>query len=293
MIEAGEARQRFEFGANWRSFLARMTPARIAEAESSLAGMLGSKTLNGVRFLDIGCGSGLFSLAARRLGAEVWSFDYDPISVQCAEELKRIHLGDDQGLHIQRGSVLDTAFMDSLGSFDVVYSWGVLHHTGEMWTALDNACRSVRPNGRLFIAIYNDQGMRSRAWWHVKRTYNRLPIPARPLYLAFFSMWFELGAVGAAIFRRDPGRLVTRWTQYESLRGMSRWHDLVDWIGGFPFEVATPAEILEFCRMRGFAAERVVTCGGRLGCNEFVLERTAAAAPLSSPPTAADRIPHG
>ena len=93
-------------------------------------------------------------------------------------------------------------------------------------------------------------------------------------YLAIFGGGVELAAVCAAILRRDPGRLVTRWTRYESLRGMSRWHDLVDWIGGFPFEVATPAQVLDFCRLRGFTPQRVVTCGGRLGCNEFVLGRT-------------------
>jgi SAM-dependent methyltransferase len=264
---------RFEFGANWRQFLARITDARIVEAEASLEQMLGRDGLSGKRFLDIGCGSGLFSLAARRLGAEVHSIDFDPLCVACALELKRIHFPNDSAWTIQAGSVLDSRLMSRLGTFDIVYSWGVLHHTGQMWAALSEACQRVSANGRMFIAIYNEQGVRSRWWWHVKRTYNRLPRILRPLYLGVFSVPMELGAAGVAVARGDPRRLVTRWTSYHSVRGMSRWHDLVDWIGGFPFEVAKPEEVLDFCRARGFSLERLVTCGGRMGCNEFLFSR--------------------
>ena len=73
--------ERFEFGKNWSQFLSHLNDSRIAEAEQSLRNMLEVDDLCGKRFLDIGSGSGLFSLAARRLGASVYSFDYDPRSV--------------------------------------------------------------------------------------------------------------------------------------------------------------------------------------------------------------------
>ena len=169
-IAAGE---RFAFGENWRRFLSVLDESRIREAEDSLRHMLQVQDLAGKSFLDIGCGSGVFSLAARRLGARVESFDYDPQSVACASELRRRYFPGDTQWNIAEGSALDTAYLSRLGRFDVVYSWGVLHHTGAMWQALDNAAWLVAPNGKLFIAIYNDQGKISDRWRAVKRTYNQ------------------------------------------------------------------------------------------------------------------------
>lgn len=268
--------ERFAFGANWHRFLAVLTDDRIARARESLVDMLGLERLDGLRFLDIGCGSGLLSLVARQLGAQVTSFDFDPLSVRCAEELKRRYFPGDTNWQIARGSVLDAAYLDSLGTFDIVYSWGVLHHTGEMWTAIDNASRRVASGGRLFIAIYNDQGPVSTWWARVKRTYNRLPPLLRMPYLLAFGAALEMGAVAKAVARLQPGKLVERWTRYEGVRGMSRWHDIVDWVGGYPFEVATPEAVVAFAVSRQFVLVRLRTCGGKMGCNEFVFVRRLA-----------------
>lgn len=265
--------QRFEFGQNWTNFLARLDDARIAEAVASLRRMLGVDTLEGQSFLDIGSGSGLFSLAARRLGARVHSFDYDPKSVACTRELRRRYFDGDPDWTVESGSVLDAAYVGALGHFDVVYSWGVLHHTGEMWTALANAEARVAPGGRLFIAIYNDQGGASKRWLTVKRIYNRLPPALRLPFACLVYLPLEIRSLLIHVVRGEPGVYFRYIAHYGGNRGMSWWHDKIDWIGGFPFEVAKPEQIFDFYRSRGYVLETLVTNAGGMACNEFVFRR--------------------
>jgi 2-polyprenyl-6-hydroxyphenyl methylase/3-demethylubiquinone-9 3-methyltransferase len=266
--------ERFGFGANWTDFLEHLNDERIQEAETLLKQMLDVESLNGISFLDIGSGSGLFSLVARRLGARVHSFDYDPQSVACAEVLKARFFPDDNKWTIEEGSVLDVGYIRSLGKFDIVYSWGVLHHTGEMWKALENAYAPVAEEGKLFIAIYNDQGWVSQWWRMVKRFYCSGKMGRAVVIPVYFSYWFFGGVIKDLLMFKNP---MNRYTEYWRQRGMSRTHDWIDWLGGYPFEVAKPEEIFDFYRDRGFVLQRLNTCAGGLGCNEFVFRRESIA----------------
>ncbi|MDX1967800.1 MAG: class I SAM-dependent methyltransferase [Planctomycetaceae bacterium] len=285
---------RFEFGANWRRFLATLTEERIGAAMMSLQRVFGDDGLRGRTFLDIGSGSGLFSLAAYRLGARVHSFDYDADSVACTAYLREREGADAERWCVERGSVLDAEYLTRLGAFDVVYSWGVLHHTGDLWRAIEFASQRVAPGGEFLIAIYNDQGVWSRIWTGIKRAYGMLPRWLRPAYVAVVGGGWALqrgllkvllitgGMLVRALTLRNPWE---RWTRAQQdlaasqrRRGMLFWYDLVDWIGGYPFEVSTPEGVFRFVRDRGFTLVDLTTCGGGLGCNEFVFRRNETAA---------------
>ncbi len=264
-----ELLRRFEFGKNWEHFLKVLDETRIVEAEKSLKKMLEIDCLDEKRFLDIGSGSGLFSLAAKRLGAKVFSFDYDPLCVKCAKELKGRYFPNDPNWTIEIGDVLDKAYLESLGQFDIVYSWGVLHHTGDMWRALGNVTSLVNGGGKLFISIYNDQGFLSKFWKFIKRFYNGSSKPIKSLLILGIGSFFEARAGIARIIRGQNPLPFRDWSEKKKSRGMSVWHDLVDWVGGYPFEVAKPEKIVELYRKKGFQLVKL-TCAGRLGCNEYV-----------------------
>ncbi len=262
--------KRFEFGRNWSRFLRDISEERVTAAEVSLVELLGVSDFAGRSFLDVGCGSGLFSLAARRLGARVHSFDYDAESVACARALRSRYRPDDPDWTIETGSALDRKYLGSLGAFDVVYSWGVLHHTGAMWQALENVILPLQSGGTLCVAIYNDQGVQSVIWRQLKRLYNKLPRGPRLVMTVAVGLPLEAASLMRAVVTLQFRRYIRGWSGSGGVRGMNRWYDLVDWIGGYPFEVATPDQITAFYERHGLAPVTLRTCGSRLGCNEFV-----------------------
>jgi 2-polyprenyl-6-hydroxyphenyl methylase/3-demethylubiquinone-9 3-methyltransferase len=255
--------KRFEFGKNWRSFLITLDDVRIREAKKSILNLLELKDLKEKSFLDIGSGSGLFSLSASELGASVTSFDYDLDSVACAKYLRSKFCPGNHKWEIQQGSVLDKSFLKTLGKYDIVYSWGVLHHTGDMWQAVENVIPLVKENGLLCIAIYNDQGNASKVWAKIKWLYCS-GITGRLIVCSmFFPYFFGRASISSIIKRRNL------FSNYKKIRGMSLFHDVLDWVGGHPYEVAKVVDILNYMKARGYRLKNLITSAG-WGCNQFV-----------------------
>jgi 2-polyprenyl-3-methyl-5-hydroxy-6-metoxy-1,4-benzoquinol methylase len=266
--------RRFGFGDNWRRFLDRVDERRITEAEQSLKALIGLDDFHGLSFLDIGSGSGIFSLAARRLGARVSSFDYDPAAVECASILRQRFFPNDAQWSITRGSVLDSTFVASLGTFDIVYSWGVLHHTGAMYKAVAQAGARVKPGGLFVFALYRKTRL-CGFWVREKRWYNGASQftqrAARTLFTALLRLAFALQ--GKSFAQYVAG--------YHSMRGMDYTTDLHDWMGGYPYESIRPSQVSELMSRLGFAFVRgnikpysVGIFGS--GCDEYVYRHFAA-----------------
>lgn len=260
---------RFEFGKNWNSFLGTLDEKRISVATESIKKMLQLDSFEGKTFLDVGCGSGLFSLAAKRLNAKkVHSLDFDPNSVKCAQYLKEEYT-DGKNWFIEEQSVLDSEYMASLDKYDIVYSWGVLHHTGNMALAFENVSKPVKEGGLLFISIYNDEGKMSKRWLTIKKLYNANAISRILVKYGYYLLRFTL-FLGADILKlRNPFK---RYIAYKERRGMSMLHDWKDWIGGLPFEVATPEYIFHFFKPLGFTLINLKTANGK-GCNEMIFQK--------------------
>lgn len=263
---------RFQFGSNWQSFLNTVDEIRIEEAKSALEQALGPGLLSGRSFLDVGAGSGLSSLAARRLGARVVSFDYDPESINCVRYLKQ-HFGEpnDTDWRLIEGSILDRTFLSKLGTFDVVHAWGVLHHTGQMFQAMENITPLIEEGGYLFLSIYNDQGIWSRIWHAIKKLYCTHGLFRVLLPIAIYPVMGFRSMVAGMLRNGNP---LHEFQQYKHYRGMSIVHDWKDWIGGYPFETARPEEVFTFYKRRGMTLTWLSTTNA-MGTNRFVFKNIA------------------
>lgn len=265
----------FAFGKNWAAYARKIGEAEIAEAQAGLSRLLGGERLDGKRVLDIGCGSGLHSLAALRLGAaEVVAVDIDSDSVATTRALLERESPNGK-FSIKHASVFDLR-ADTLGAFDLVYSWGVLHHTGNMDRAIRGASELVKPGGQLIFALYRKTWM-CGFWKREKRWYAKASphaqMRARAIYVALFRLGMRL-----------TGRRFEDYVRnYRSNRGMDFYHDVHDWMGGYPYESISPAEVESLMQDLGLHRVRVFAESGRVfgrnsgvfgsGCDEYVYGR--------------------
>jgi SAM-dependent methyltransferase len=273
------AESHFSFGENWLGYLSQVDAQAKTEAEKGLLKLFPREALAGARFLDIGCGSGLHSLAALRLGAtDLTAIDIDANSVKATTRLLE-DAPPSVGKDIRLLSIFD-AEPEALGLFDIVYSWGVLHHSGAMWEAVERASRFVRPGGLFGLALY-EKCPSCGFWTAEKKLYSRSPAlvqkAIRGVYKgAFYAALLATGKWSATYIRT-----------YKSTRGMSFHHDIHDWLGGYPYESAKVEEVRTRLRDWGFEIVRLFSPKPRLGlfgtgCAEFTLRRIEQPQPRAS-----------
>lgn len=241
---------RFGFGKNWDQYVRQhFSEERLEFSRRQLLEFLHLENLKGKTFLDIGCGSGLHSLAALRAGAEkVISFDLDSDSVTTTCHLKN-WAADPPHWQVMQGSILDESFINGLEPADIVYSWGVLHHTGNMWKAMDHFIRLIKPGGLAFIALYDydiQTNPTAEYWLDIKQKYNRCSRwGKRKMELWYIWRFILYGN----IFRLPE--LVKRSLGYKQFRGMALYTDIVDWLGGWPMEFAKRADVKQWAEKAG------------------------------------------
>lgn len=254
----------FTFGENWLAYSRMLDADRLASATASVSELLGVRSLDGLTVIDIGAGSGLFSLAALRLGASrVLAIDRDSNCLRAIQHNADRFLDPDRRarLAVAEADVLDPRTLPA-GPFDVVYAWGSLHHTGALWQAVSHTAALCAPAGLFALAIYNRTRFGGQ-WLAIKRAYHAAPPPVR------------VGMVAALSAPRYAARLLRGRHPFRVERGMSVWFDSIDWLGGLPYEAATPLEVTGFVEGLGFSTERMKTTK-RHGCNEFVFRRASA-----------------
>ncbi len=250
----------FSFGKNWISYLDTVADDEVQRAEDDIKLWLDNLDFGDGTVLDIGSGSGIHSLAFHRLGSKsVHSFDYDEHSVSATRTLWQ-RAGSPSNWVVEHGSILDGDYCASLGKFDVVYSWGVLHHTGKMWEAVANAFGLVAPGGHIWISLYK-KGPRYSRDLELKRKYNKSS--------RFGKRLMEWKRIGRFMLSRAR-HLQNPFAWNKKLgRGMNVYHDVIDWLGGLPYETATEDEVLTFARKREFTLERV-KASPEGGCSVYV-----------------------
>ena len=263
----------FDFGSNWKEFSAKaLSPEKIQQARNDFQTLMAGINIRGVTLLDIGFGQGLTLLISTELGAITAGCEINPISIEVLEFNKqKFPKIKDCSIPIITGSILDPKIISDLKKvdflhgnlYDIVHSWGVLHHTGNMWEAIKITSDLVKPNGHFIISIYN-RHWTSKIWLLIKWLYNKSPqIIKKLLVYTFFPIIYVAKYI---VTGKNPAK---------SKRGMDFYFDVIDWVGGYPYEYATKDEIAKYVENLGFKCLRCISATVPTGCNQFVFEKVA------------------
>lgn len=251
--------QRFEFGKNWLNYIHKnLNEENAGTSRKHMLSVLERGDLKGLSFLDIGCGSGLHSYAAWQAGADtLHSFDYDPNSVAATRYVRENAGNPVNWITVEQGSVLDDTYIHKLPQFDLVYSWGVLHHTGNVWQAIRNAASRVKPGGLFYIALYSADVQKDPTpefWLNVKKRY----VASGWLRRRSMDLWYVWRFM---MYRRvlSLPTVIKRMREYKKSRGMSLFTDVRDWLGGWPMEFVYDAEAVKYCEDLGFQLKKMLT----------------------------------
>jgi SAM-dependent methyltransferase len=245
----------FNFGDNWRRLVKVISEDKLKYAIQDIQSFMAPESISGKSFLDIGCGSGLHAVAAWRLGArEVTTVDLDPKSLKHVQQLKKVfNIPDSFPWTHYVGNIASLEGLDNVSLSDVVYSWGVLHHTGDMWSSINNASSFVKTNGYFYIMIYRDAYL-APFWKYLKKAYTFGPSFLRLILRGFFvSLFFML----LLAKHRSISKVKQRIRDYDRNRGMSWYIDIVDWIGGYPFEWASASQVCDYLASSGFKLQKI------------------------------------
>ncbi len=246
MQETGE----FSFGFNWLDYVKTRLNNEIIEAHVNDLKTIYDKAgidLKNKSVFDIGCGSGLSSLSFAKLGAsKIVGIDVDPYSVEASNYTKDNFLNNRIEWDIHHHSIL-SELLHPEQSFDIVYSWGVLHHTGDMWNAIRNAVKNVRVGGFFHVALYRSGP-----------TYNQHLTDKFKFTLA--SMEEKMSTLyNYKHLKKNPWAI--------NNRGMNKFHDALDWLGGLPYEVCDPEVLNIWLSKYGFDPQPVYFTDNKEGGN--------------------------
>jgi len=261
----------FAFGENWSEYANLIDDTKIQEAEKGLLRLVTKEELAGKSFLDIGCGSGLHALAALRLGAvKVLATDIDPNSVATTKAVLDKYAPTGSQYEVQEVSVFDLPEATK-EQYDIVYSWGVLHHTGAMYEAITAATKLVAPDGLFAVALYRTTPM-CGVWTRIKRWYSQTSETnqkrTQNLYIKLLKFKYKITRKDFEVMRNN----------YFNSRGMSFEHDVHDWLGGYPYESITPIQAKEYMQTLGYTEVRKFVHDSGIGffgtgCDEFVFKK--------------------
>lgn len=261
-------KENFSFGENWKRLIKKIDEKRINLAKKSLLQFTSKNSFDGLTFIDFGCGSGLFSLAACKAGAKVISVDIDDNSIHCTKYLREKYKIKKSQWQILKGSALDNKFIMNLPKADITYSWGVLHHTGSMYDAISNVASTVKKGGLFYLAIYNDfKGIpfSSKTWVSIKKFYNNSGKFRKKIAK---SIYVSIIIAGLIAHRKNPFTYIKDYSK-NATRGMDFFIDVEDWLGGYPYEYASAEKISNFCSKKGFKLVNIKKTA-REGCNEML-----------------------